>query len=57
MRNTAVSSKCLEQLPMDWKLRRSIFVVGNRGSVMEGDFYKNFEKLDVQAGKKRQDFL
>jgi len=25
------------------------FVVGNRGSVMESDFYEKLEKLDVQA--------
>ena len=30
------------------------FVVGNRGSVVESDFYTKLKKLDVQEGKKRQ---
>ena len=28
------------------------FVVGNRGSVVESDFYNKLKKLDVQEGKK-----
>jgi len=28
------------------------FVVGNRGSVVESDFYTKLNKLDVQEGKK-----
>jgi len=28
------------------------FVVGNRGSVVESDFYTKLKKLDVQEGKK-----
>jgi len=29
-------------------------VVGNRGSVVESDFYTKLKKLDIQEGKKRQ---
>jgi len=28
------------------------FVVGNRGSVVESDFYTKLNKLDIQEGKK-----
>jgi len=28
------------------------FVMGNRGSVVESDFYTKFKKLDIQEGKK-----
>jgi len=28
------------------------FVVGNRGSVVESDFYTKLKKLDIQEGKK-----
>jgi len=35
-----------------WEFEQINFVVGNRGSVVESDFYTNFKKLDVQEGKK-----
>ena len=35
-----------------WAVEHVNFVVGNRGSVMEGDFYEKLEKLDVEAEKK-----
>ena len=35
-----------------WEFEQIIFVVGNRGSVVESDFYTKLKKLDVQEGKK-----
>ena len=35
-----------------WSVEQINFVVGNCGSVIEGDFYEKLEKLDVQAGEK-----
>ena len=34
------------------KFEQINFVVGNRGSVVENDFYTKLKKLDVQEGKK-----
>ena len=36
----------------EWAFEQSNFVVGNRGSVVESDFYTKLKKLDVQEGKK-----
>jgi len=36
----------------EWEFAQSNFVVGNRGSVVESDFYTKLKKLDVQEGKK-----
>jgi len=35
-----------------WFFEQINFVVGNRGSVVEGDFYTKLKKLDVEEGKK-----
>jgi len=35
-----------------WEFEQINFVVGNRGSVVESDFYTKLQKLDVQEGKK-----
>ena len=35
-----------------WNFERINFVVGNRGSVVESDFYTKLKKLDVQDGNK-----
>ena len=35
-----------------WEFEQINFVVGNRGSVVESDFYTKLKKLDVQQGKK-----
>ena len=35
-----------------WEFEQIKFVVGNRGSVVESDFYTKLKKLDVQEGKK-----
>ena len=34
-----------------WEFEQINFVVGNRGSVVESDFYTKLKKLDVQEGK------
>ena len=34
-----------------WGFSQINFVVGNRGSIVESDFYTNLKKLDVQEGK------
>jgi len=36
----------------EWEFEKINFVVGNRGSVVESDFYTKLKKLDVQEGKK-----
>jgi len=35
----------------EWEFEQINFVVGNRGSVVESDFYIKLKKLDVQKGK------
>ena len=35
-----------------WEFEQINFVAGNRGSVVESDFYTKLKKLDVQEGKK-----
>jgi len=42
----------LKAAPPEWKFEQVNFVVGNRGSVVESDFYTKLKKLDVQEGKK-----
>ena len=34
-----------------WEFEQLNFVVGNRGSVVESDFYTKLKKLDMQEGK------
>ena len=36
----------------EWEFEQLKFVVGNRGSVVETDFYTKLKKLDIQEGKK-----
>ena len=36
----------------EWEFEQINFVVGNRGSMVESDFYTMLKKLDVQEGKK-----
>ena len=36
----------------EWEFEQINFVVGNRGSVVESDFYTKLKKLDIQEGKK-----
>jgi len=36
----------------EWEFEQINFVVGNRGSVVESDFYTKFKKLDIQEAKK-----
>ena len=42
----------LRVVATEWEVEQIDFVVGNRRSVMESDFYEKLEKLDVQAEKK-----
>ena len=46
------ASSVRSKLPPKWEFEQIIFVVGNRGSVVESDFYTTLKKLDVQEGKK-----
>ena len=39
-----------------WDFEQINFVVGNRGSVVESDFYTKLKKLDVKEGKKDKFF-
>ena len=36
-----------------WESEQINFVVGNRGLVVESDFYTKLKKLDIQDGKKK----
>jgi len=40
----------------EWEFEQINFVVGNRGSVVESDFYTKLKKLDIQEGKKNKLF-
>ena len=46
----------LKAAPPEWEFEQINFVVGNRGSVVESDFYTKLQKFDVQAGKKAKLF-
>ena len=46
----------LRAVTNEWVVEQINFVSGNRGSVMESNFYEKLEKLDVQAGKKDKIF-
>ena len=39
-----------------WKFEQINFVVGNRGSVVQSDFYTKPQNLDVQEGNKDKFF-
>ena len=36
----------------EWEFEQINFKMGNRGSVVESDFYTKLKKLDIQVGKK-----
>ena len=40
----------------EWEFEQINFVVGNRGSVVESDFYTKLKELDIQEGKKDKVF-
>jgi len=42
----------LKVAAQEWEFEQIDFVVGNRGSVVESDFYTKLKKLDIQEGKK-----
>ena len=46
----------LRAVANEWVVEQINFVAGNRGSVMEIDFYEKLENFDVQAGKKDKIF-
>jgi len=41
---------------MEWKFEQINFVVGNRGSVVESNFYTKLKKFDAQEGGKDKFF-
>jgi len=41
----------------NWEFEQINFVVGDRGSVVEGVFYIKLKKLDVEEGKKTSSSL
>jgi len=42
----------LKAAVLEWEFEQINFVVGNRGLVVESDFYTKLNNLDVQEGKK-----
>jgi len=46
----------LKSAAPEWEFEQINFVVGNRGSVVESDFYTKLKKLDIQEGKKEKFF-
>jgi len=42
----------LKAAALEWEFEQINFVVGNRGSVVESNFYTKLKKLDIQEGKK-----
>jgi len=47
----------LREAAPTWVSEQINFVVGNRGSVVESNFYTNLKKLDVQEGQKNRLFV
>ena len=41
----------LKAAALEWEFEQINFVVGNRCSVIESDFYTKLKKLDIQEGK------
>ena len=52
MSNTKALFGALKATAPEWEFEQINFVVGNRGSVVESDFYTKLKKLDMQEGKK-----
>jgi len=46
----------LQAAALEWEFEQINLVVGNRGSVVESDFYTKLQKLDIQEGKKHKLF-
>ena len=44
--------KSLKASAPEWQFEQITFVVGDRGSVVESNFYTKLKKLDIQEGKK-----
>jgi len=44
--------RALNATAPEWEFEQINFVVGNRGLVVESDFYTKFKKLDIQEAKK-----
>jgi len=44
--------RALKAAAPEWEFEQINFVEGNRGSVVETDFYTKLKKLDIQEGKK-----
>ena len=44
--------QCAQATALEWDFEQINFVVRNRGSVVESDFYTKLKKLDIQEGKK-----
>ena len=42
----------LRAAAQEWEFEQINFVVGNRGSVVESNFYTKLKKLHIQEGKK-----
>jgi len=47
----------LKTAASEWKFEQINFVVGNRGWVVESDFYTKLKKLDIQEAKKTSSSL
>jgi len=46
----------LKDAAPEWECEQINFVMGNRGSVVESDFYTKLKKLDIQEVKKHKLF-
>ena len=47
----------LKAAALEWEFEQINFVVGNRGSVVESDFYTKLPKLHIQEENQRQALL
>ena len=52
MSSTKALFGALKAAAPEWEFEQINFVVGNRGPVVESDFYTKLKKLDIQEGKK-----
>ena len=56
MQKQMSSIGALKAAAPEWEFEQINFVVGNRGKVVESDFYTKLKKLDIQEGKKDKHF-
>jgi len=52
--SSTTASSALKAAAPEWEFEQINFVVGNRGSVVDSDFYTKLKRLGIQEGKKHK---